>query len=92
MMSGKILDSKVVLHLVTYIFIPGCNISRGIHCIIYFLRCLGGKMTPDQEIVRQSLSDPLMVSKVKHLHVPAFLISINFHIDYNEESTAWLRK
>lgn len=49
-------------------------------------------MTPDKEIVRQSLSDPLMVSKVKHLHVPAFLISINFHIDYNEESTAWLRK
>lgn len=60
----------------------------------FFLGFLRGNMTPDKEIVHQSLLCPLMISKVKHLHVhvPAFLISISFHIDYIKENTAWLRK
>lgn len=34
--SWMVKDSKVVLHFVTYIFIRGWNISRGIQCMIFW--------------------------------------------------------
>lgn len=47
--SWVVKDSKVVLHFVTYIFIPEILVDV---CSAWFTfsRFLGGKMTPDKEI------------------------------------------